>query len=174
MKKFQKHDQEISLIFNIIKWKFTKGTNNKLLAALFDISGDNLSLRVPFNLRSWVTRWWKIFKKLRECVFLTDKSNQPLFFVRKKILSMKTAQKTGYFSIFHVVHHVVDRGYNFFSIICSVFTPETHICAYFCSVMSHSRLIAKKHPNLWYAAVAAFEVRLILFWNFLIKLAKLS
>ena len=164
MKKFQKHDQEISLIFNIINWKFTKGTNNKLLAALFDISGDNLSLRAPFNRRSWVTRWLKIFKKLRECVFLTDKSNQPLFF-RKKIIKHENRAKNRLFFDF-------PRGWSwlhFFSIIWSVFTPETHICAYFCSVMSHSRLIAKKHPNLWYAAVAAFEVRLILFWNFLIK-----
>ena len=106
MKKFQKHDQEISLIFNIIKWKFTKGTNNKLLAALFDISGDNLSLRVPFNRRSWVTRLSKIFKKLRECVFLPGISNLAIFF-EKKMLTMKTARITGYFSDFYVVNHVV-------------------------------------------------------------------
>ena len=60
------------IVFYIIKWKFTKGTNNKLFAALFDMSDHDVTLRAPFNRRSWVTRWSKIFKKLRECVFLTE------------------------------------------------------------------------------------------------------
>ena len=33
--KFQKPEWEILLIFDILKWKFTEGTN-KLLVALFD------------------------------------------------------------------------------------------------------------------------------------------
>ena len=70
MKKFQKPDKGILLFFYIIKWNLTKGTNNKLLAALFDMSDHDLTLRAPFNRRSWVTKWSKIFKKTNSmCIF---------------------------------------------------------------------------------------------------------
>ena len=71
---------DILLIFHIIKWKLTWGRNNDPKVALFDLSGNNLAIRVPFNRRSWVTRFPKIFKKLRECVFLPGKSNFVVFF----------------------------------------------------------------------------------------------
>ena len=87
-------------MINDIKWKFTNATNNKLLAALFDLSGNNLALRTPFNHRSWVTRRWKIFKKVLVCVFLADKSNQATFLENINFSSVKTARKTGYFSFF--------------------------------------------------------------------------
>ena len=70
---------DILLIFHIIKWKLTWGRNNDPKVALFDLSGNNLAIRVPFNRRSWVTRLPKIFKKLRECVFLPGKSNLAIF-----------------------------------------------------------------------------------------------
>ena len=70
-----------------------------LKAVLFDMSGHNFEFRASFNRRSWVTRLSKIFTKLRECVFLTDKSNLAIF-IEKKLLTMKTARKTGYFSVY--------------------------------------------------------------------------
>ena len=85
--------------------------------ALFDLSGNNLAIRVPFNRRSWVTRLSKIFKKLRECVFLPGKSNLAVFFQKEKLLTMKTALKTGYFSVFYVVNHVVKLFFKFFFFI---------------------------------------------------------
>ena len=148
MKKFQKLEQEISSILNNIKWKFTNGTYNKLLAALFDLSGHNLALRTPFNRRSWVTQWRKIFKKVRVCVFLTDKSNQATFLEKINLSSVKTARKTGYFLFFTWLTTWLIVATIFFSIIWSVFIPGTHICAFFCSITSYSRLIAKKHSNL--------------------------
>ena len=51
---------------------------------------------------SWVTKWSKILKKLRECVFLTVKYNLEIF-LEIRLLTMKTEQKTGNFSFFHVV-----------------------------------------------------------------------
>ena len=69
MKKIQKSEDDISLILNTIKWKFTLDTNNKLLTALFDMNYHNLTLRARFNRRFWVTQWSKIYKKLTECVF---------------------------------------------------------------------------------------------------------
>ena len=83
MKKFQKPEDEISLILNITEWEFTLETNNKLLAALFDMNGQNLTLQALFNRRSWVTGWSKIFKKLTECIFLIEESNQATFLEEK-------------------------------------------------------------------------------------------
>ena len=71
---------DILLIFHVIKWKLTWGRNNEPKGGFFDLSGNNLAIRVPFNRRSWVTRLPKIFKKLRECVFLPGKSNLAIFF----------------------------------------------------------------------------------------------
>ena len=67
--------------------------------SFFYLSGNNLAIRVPFNRRSWVTRLPKIFKKLRECVFLPGKSNLVVFFRKEKLLIIKTAHLTAYFSV---------------------------------------------------------------------------
>ena len=84
------------------------------MAALFDISGPNFAFRASFNRRSKVTRLSKIFKKLRECVFLPGKSNLAIFFQKEKLFTMKTALKTGYFSVFYVVNLVVKLFFKFF------------------------------------------------------------
>ena len=96
MKKFQKPDKGILLIFCIFKWKFTKGSNNKLLAALFDMSDHDLTLRAPFNRRSWVTKWSKIFKKLRECVFLTEEHNLEIC-LEKRVINHENRAKNRLF-----------------------------------------------------------------------------
>ena len=43
---------------------------------------------------------------------------------------MKTARKTGYFSIFHVVHHVVDRGYIFFDNMIGFYPRNSYLCLF--------------------------------------------
>ena len=67
--------KQFDFINIIVNWKFTKSTNNKLLATLFDMTAHDSTLRAPFNRRSWVTKWSKIFKKLQECYNLTKKYN---------------------------------------------------------------------------------------------------
>ena len=116
MKIFLMSELDILLIFHIMKWKLTWGRKNDPKVALFDLSGKNLAIRVYFNRRSWVTRLSKIFKKLRECVFLPGKSNLAVFFQKEKLLTMKTALKTGYLSVFYVVNHVVKLFFKFFFI----------------------------------------------------------
>ena len=106
MKIFRMSALDILSIFHFMKWKLTWGRNNEPKGGFFDLRGNNLAIRVPFNRRSLVTRLSKIFKKLRECVFLPGKSNLAIFF-EKKLWTMKTTQKTGYFSRFYVVNHVV-------------------------------------------------------------------
>lgn len=51
MKKFENQNKEIVFFFCINEWKFTKGKNNRLLAAVFDIGSQNLTLWAPFNCR---------------------------------------------------------------------------------------------------------------------------
>ena len=96
MKKIRKPDKGILFIFYIIKWKFTKGSKSKLLTALFDMSDRDLTLRAPFYRRSWVTKWSKIFKKSKECVFLTDEHNLEIC-LEKRVINHENRAKNRLF-----------------------------------------------------------------------------
>ena len=47
---------------------------------------------------------------------MPGKSNLAVFFQKEKLFTMKTALKTGYFSVFYVVNHVVKLFFKFFFI----------------------------------------------------------
>ena len=99
MKIFRMTELGILLIFHFMKWKLTWRRNNEPKGSFSDLSGNNLAIRVPFNRRSWVTRLSKIFKKLRECVFLPGKSNLAIFF-EKKIVNHENRSKNRLFFAF--------------------------------------------------------------------------